>query len=148
MKKQKVIGRSKSKDSCLVAEAVQAIETELTSAETMESPPLPIEQDNRSTPEEEAIQSVPQMSRIQRYWIGTMLVFADCSVQKSPDGIFDVLARNFEDTGNLSWWLWRIGHGEMTQHLKGKDILDASRKIAHELYKHLKTEVGRPSARF
>ena len=67
MKKQKVIGRSKSKDSCLVAEAVQAIEAELTSAETMESPLLQIEQDNSSTPEQEVIHPVPQMSRIQRY---------------------------------------------------------------------------------
>ena len=88
------------------------------------------------------------MSRIQHLWIATMLIFADCSVQKSPEGIFDVLARNFEDTGALSWWMWRIGYGDKTKLLKGKDIVDAIRKVAHLLYRDLKKGIGRPVARF
>ena len=93
-------------------------------------------------------QPVLQMSRIQHLWIATMLIFADCSVQKSPEGIFDVLARNFEDTGALSWWMWRIGYGDKTKLLKGKDIVDVIRKVAHLLYRDLKKGIGRPVARF
>ena len=93
-------------------------------------------------------QPVLQMSRIQHLWIATMHIFADCSVQKSPEGIFDVLARNFEDTAALSWWLWRIGYGDKTKLLKGKDIVDAIRKVAHLLYRDLKKEIGRPVVRF
>jgi len=88
----------------------------------------------------------PQMGRIQQYWISTMLIFADCAVQKSPDGVFDVLARNFETTGALSWWLHRIGHAEIAKHTKGKDIVDAIRKVAHELYRELRY-IGKPVAR-
>jgi hypothetical protein len=89
----------------------------------------------------------PQMGRIQQYWISTMLIFADCAVQKNPDGIFDVLARNFDSPGALSWWLQRIGHGDMAKYTKGKDIVDAIRKVAHELYRDLR-DIGRPVARW
>jgi hypothetical protein len=148
MKKQKAVGRSKAKDSSLEVEAVQSIETDIDAAEAIESQPIQREQDNTLIPEQKETQSAPQMSRIQRYWIGTMLVFADCALQKDPEGVFDVLARNFEHTGALSWFLWKIGHGEMTRFVRGKDLIEAIRKIAHELYRYLKTEVGRPVARF
>ena len=148
MKKQKVVGRLKAKISSLEAEPVQVIESDVIATEIVESQPTQIEQDNTPPPEQEEIHSVPEMGRIQRYWIGSMLVFADCSVQDSPDGVFHVLARNFKHTGALSWWLWKIGHGEMTRYVKGKDIVDAIRKIAHELHRILKSEVGKPVARF
>ena len=133
MKKQRTVARSKPKDSSLEVETVQATKIEL---------------EDTLPPGQEETQSAPEMSRIQRYWIGSMLVFADCSVQDSPDGVFHVLARNFEHTGALSWWLWKIGHGEMTRYVKGKDIVDAVRKIAYELHRILKSEVGRPAPRF
>jgi hypothetical protein len=109
MKKQKAVGRSKAKNSSLEVEAVQSIENDINAAEAIESQPVLREQDNPLIPEQKETQSAPQMSRIQRYWIGTMLVFADCALQKDPEGVFDVLARNFEHTNALSWWLWRIG---------------------------------------
>ena len=128
--------------------AVDSIENELISVEVPDY--LPDEQTEEESPVDvqSEPQPIPQMSRTQRYWIGTMLIFADCAVQKSAEGIFDVLARNFEDTGALSWWLWRIGYGDKTKLLKGKDIVDAIRKIAHELHRDLKKEIGRPVARF
>ncbi len=76
-----------------------------------------------------------------------MLVFADCAVQKNPDGVFDVLARNFESTGALSWWLHRIGHGDKTIYVKGRDLVEYFRKISHELYRELR-EIGKPVARW
>ena len=88
----------------------------------------------------------PQIGRIQQYWISTMLVFADCAVQNNPDGVFDVLARNFDSPGALSWWLYRIGRGEMAKYTKGKDVVDAIRKVAHELHRELR-EIGKPVAR-
>ena len=87
------------------------------------------------------------MSRIQQYWISIMLVFADCAVQNNPDGVFDVLARNFDSPGTLSWWLHRIGHGDIAKYTKGKDIVDAIRKVAYELYRDLR-EIGKPVARW
>ena len=93
-------------------------------------------------------QPAQQLGRNQKMWIDTMMVFADCAVQKSPDGIFDVLARNFQDTGGLNWWLWRIGKGELTEHLKGKDIVDAIRKLSFVLFKSLKLEINRSLPRF
>ena len=44
--------------------------------------------------------------------------------------------------------MWRIGYGDKTKLLKGKDIVDAIRKVAHLLYRDLKKEIGRPVARF
>ena len=148
MKKQNNTGRSKARDSSLEVEPVQTIESDVITAEISESQPMEIGQDNTLISEQEDTQSAPEMSRIQRYWIGAMLVFADCAIQESPDGVFHVLARNFEHTGALSWWLWKIGHGEMTRYVKGKDIVDAVRKIAYELHRILKSEVGRPAPRF
>jgi hypothetical protein len=147
MKKQKAVGRSKTKDSSLEVEAVQSIESDINAAEAIEPQPVQIEQDNPLIPEKEATESAPQMSRNQKYWIATLLIFADCSVQSGPDGIFDVLARNFGDPGQVSWWLWRIGHQDKAKYLKGKDIVDGIRKVAAELHKDLIQEIGRPVVR-
>lgn len=147
MKKQKAVGRSKTKDSSLEVEAVQALERDVIAVETIEPQATQIEPDSALPPEQEATQSAPQMSRNQKYWIATMLIFADCTVQRSPDGIFDVLARNFGDPGQVSWWLWRIGHQDKAKYLKGKDIVDGIRKVAAELYKALCLEIGKPVAR-
>lgn len=98
-------------------------------------------------PEAVEVPPRPQLGRLQQYWISTMLIFADCAVQKSPEGVFDVLARNFEHTGALSYWLWRIGHGDKVQYVKRKDIVDAIRKVSAELHRDLSREVGRLVAR-
>jgi hypothetical protein len=81
-------------------------------------------------------------SRVHEYAVRTMLVFADCAVQSSPEAIFDVLARNFADTGALVWWLWRIGKGGLATRLKRMDIVDAARITAHALHQQLKNEIG------
>jgi hypothetical protein len=84
----------------------------------------------------------------QQYTVRRMVILCDCCVQKSPEEIFDVLARNFNDTGDLVWWLRKIGKGHLSDLVKGKDIVDAIRKTAHELYQELKKEIGRPIARW
>jgi len=89
-----------------------------------------------------------QIGRIQEYWIATMKIYADCAIQADQEGVFDVLARNFETSGALSWWLWRIGHADKCQYTKRKDIVDAIRKVAAELHKDLCRDVGRPIARW
>ncbi len=89
----------------------------------------------------------PMTSRMHDYWIRTMLVFADAAVAKDPDGVFDVLARNFDSAGNLSWWLHRVGHGDKAQYAKGRDLVEYIRKVAHELHRDLK-EIGKPVARW
>ena len=148
MVKTKLNKRSTKEVPVMNEHAVDSIENELISVEVPDY--LPDEQTEEESPVDvqSEPQPIPQMSRTQRYWIGTMLIFADCAVQKSAEGIFDVLARNFEDTGALSWWLWRIGYGDKTKLLKGKDIVDAIRKVAHLLYRDLKKEIGRPVVRF
>ncbi len=91
--------------------------------------------------------SLSNMSLVQKYSILSMLVYADCAVKLSPDNIFDVLARNFDSPGLLSWWLHRIGHGDKAKYAKGRDLIEYIRKIANELYRDLKN-VGKPVARF
>jgi len=71
-----------------------------------------------------------------------MLVFADCTIQTSVEGINDVLARNFDSTGSLIWWLHRVGKGTLVARLKGKDIIDAARITSYALYQQLRSEVG------
>ena len=111
MVKTKLNKRSTKEVPVMNEHALDSIENELIPSEVPEL--ILIQKTHEESPitVQPEPQPAPQMGRIQRYWIGTMLIFADCSVQKSPEGIFDVLARNFEDTGALSWWLWRIGHG-------------------------------------
>ena len=76
------------------------------------------------------------------------VILCDCCVQRSPDGIFDVLGRNFPDTGSLAWWLRRLGKGHLADRVKRKDIVDAIRKISQDLFRELKGEIGRPVARW
>jgi hypothetical protein len=91
--------------------------------------------------------TLSNVSLVQKYSILSMLVYADCAVKLSPDEVFHVLARNFDNPGLLSWWLHRIGHGDKAKYAKGRDLIDYIRKIAHELHRDLKN-VGKPVARF
>lgn len=86
--------------------------------------------------------SLDGASRNQSYAIRNMLVFADCCVGHTEDEIFDVIARNYSDTGSVCWWLFRIGKGDLVPRLKGKDLVDAARIVAHVLHRQLKKEVG------
>lgn len=92
--------------------------------------------------------STPHVSRVQDYAIRNLLVFADCCVQTTPQGIFDVLARNFDNVGALGWWLQRVGKGSLIPRTKGKDLIDALRIVAHNLYRELKVEIGKPIPRW
>jgi hypothetical protein len=89
----------------------------------------------------------PSMSLSQKYTLLSIQTFADCAVQQSPDGIFDVLARNFADNGNLSYFLQKVGYGHLTSYARGHDIVDYVRKTSHELFKAMK-DVGKPIARW
>jgi hypothetical protein len=82
------------------------------------------------------------VSRNQQYIIRNMLLFADCAVQISAEGVFDVLARNFSDTGALVWWLWRVGKRDLATRIKRMDIVDAARITAHALHQQIKAEIG------
>jgi hypothetical protein len=88
------------------------------------------------------------MSQNQQYAIRNALVLCDCCVLATPERIFDVLGRNFGDTGSLMWWLRRIGKGPLAETLKGKDIVDAVRRAAHVLARELKEQIGKPVARW
>jgi hypothetical protein len=113
-----------------------------------------------STPQTELCSAVPErneavnptptppMSLAQKYTLLSIQTFADCAVQKSPEAIFDVLARNFGDNGALSFWLHKVGHGHLTAYAKGHDIVDYIRKTSHELFRAMKEDVGRQVARW
>jgi hypothetical protein len=88
------------------------------------------------------------MSISQQYAIRNAVVLCDCSVQKTPELIFDVLARNFADTGALMWWLRRMGKGHLAESIKGKDVVDAVRKTAHALSRELREQIGKPMVRW
>jgi hypothetical protein len=94
------------------------------------------------------IPSSPHVSRVQDYALRNLLVFADCVVQKDESGVFDVIARNFDNTGILGWWLQRVGKSEFIPRMKGKDIVDAIRVISHALYRQIRAEIGKPIARW
>jgi hypothetical protein len=94
------------------------------------------------------IAQVQKMSRPLGYSMRSAYLLADVAVQKSPEGVFDVLARNFDNPGLLNYWLDRVGHGDKKQWLKGKDLIDYLRIVAHRLYRDLSREVGRPVARW
>jgi hypothetical protein len=104
-------------------------------------------EDNQAQ-EPEMNPSTPHLSRVQDYALRNLLVFADCCVQTCPEGIFDVLARNFDSVGALGWWLQRVGKGELIPRTKGKDLIDALRIVAHNLCRELKAEIGKPVARW
>jgi|SRR5208283_5489250 len=91
--------------------------------------------------------SASTMSRPQfNNWV-TAYILADCAIQRDSDGIYDVLARNFADSGVLSWWLHRIGHGDMTKLGRRKDLFDYIRLVSNALHRQLKHDLGRPVAR-
>jgi len=87
-------------------------------------------------------------SRNQQYYIRSVVILCDCSVQRNADGIFDVLARNFWGLGILTWWLRRVGKAHLVDQVKGKDLVDAIRKVAHSLHRELSGVIGRPMARW
>lgn len=97
------------------------------------------------TPGEENVQEI---GKIQGYWIAIMKIYADCAVQRSEEGVFHVLGRNFESSGDLSWWLWKIGHADKCKYTKYRDIVDAIRKVAALLHKDLRKDVGLPVDRW
>jgi len=68
-------------------------------------------------------------------------------VQKSWEGVYDVLGRNFLDSGGLAWWLRRIGLSELSNH-KRKDYFDYIRVVANRLHNILRAEAGRSVPRF
>lgn len=94
------------------------------------------------------VPSTPQISRLQDYAIKNLLVFADCAVQTDWWGVFDVLARNFDNSGFLSYWLNKVGYGHLTPYSKGKDLVDYIRKVAHEIHRDIKASIGKPIARW
>lgn len=87
-------------------------------------------------------------NRNQQYAVRSTVVLCDCCVQDSWDGIFDVLARNFDSPNSLMWWLRKVGKAHLVDRLKGKDIVDAVRIAAHDLHRELKKEIGLPRARW
>lgn len=121
--------------------------TEDTSEEVDQSDTLTPETAGTSRDEQQA-RPTPSIGRIHAYWISIMRVYADCAVQTNEQGVFDVLGRNFESSGELSWWLWRIGHSDKCKYTKRKDIIDAIRKVSAELFKDLSRDVGRRVSRW
>jgi len=100
-----------------------------------------------SQPSDATEQARPATSIMQDYAIRNMLVFADAAVAKDPDGVFDVLARNFDSPGWVSYWLRKVGHGDKARYAKGRDLVEYIRKVAHELHGDLK-DIGKPKARW
>ena len=121
--------------------------TEDVSEEAAQSETPGLETTGTSSDEQQA-HPTPSIGRIQGYWISTMKIFADCAVQTNEQGVFDVLGRNFETSGDLSWWLWRIGHADKCKFTKRRDIVDAIRKVSAELHRDLSRDVGRRVARW
>lgn len=123
--------------------------SQTTPDEAEERPSDPIGGDDPSAP------SWPPMpgfelegaNRNQQYAVRSMVILCDCCVQNSPDGVFDVLARNFDTVTALMWWLRKIGKGHLVRRVKGKDVVDAVRNAAHDLNRELKVEIGLPVAR-
>ncbi|MGO9566657.1 MAG: hypothetical protein ACLP5H_03850 [Desulfomonilaceae bacterium] len=91
--------------------------------------------------------TAPTVSRPQFYNQVTAHILGDCAVQPDASGIYDVLARNFGDSGMLSWWLHRIGHADMTKLGRRKDLFDYLRLVSNALHRELKHDLGRPVAR-
>lgn len=102
-------------------------------------------QDDGDSPE---AQRVPRLSRVQEYALKNLLVYADCAVQKDEWGVFDVLARNFDNNGSISYWLNKVGFDHLTKHGKGKDIVDFIRKVSFGVFKDMQKNVGKPIARW
>jgi hypothetical protein len=90
----------------------------------------------------------PTMGRAQDYAMRNLFVFADCAIQKNESGVFDVLARNFDSTGLMSYWLNKVGYGHLTRYAKDRDLVQYIRKAAYEIHRHMKKAVGKPVARW
>ncbi|MGB6065719.1 MAG: hypothetical protein WBG50_13000 [Desulfomonilaceae bacterium] len=90
---------------------------------------------------------LPPMSRPQFNTWATAYILADCAIQRDASGVYDVLARNFADSGMLSWWLQRIGHADMTKLGRRKDLFDYLRLVSNALHRELKRDLDRPVAR-
>ncbi len=90
----------------------------------------------------------PAMSRLQDNFLKSLLVFADCVVQTNASGVFDTLARNFADKPMLNYWLFRVGYGHLSDYTRNKDIVDAIRKVAYELHRDMKKNIGKAVARW
>src|SRR5208283_4864557 len=84
---------------------------------------------------------VPTMSRPQFNAWASAHILADCAVQGDASGVYDVLARNFIDAGTPSWWLHRIGHGDMTKLGWRKDLFDYLRLVSNTLHRQLKHDL-------
>lgn len=142
-------------------EEVTEIETQ-TEPDLMVPSPVEAEEGESPSPADETKNSAPTspvlpkiigfdlsgMGLSHQYSVRCDLVLCDCCVQTTAEGTFEVLGRNFNDTGALMWWLRRIGKGHLAELLKGKDIVDAARKAAHGLSRELKEEIGRPVPRW
>ncbi|MGO9569674.1 MAG: hypothetical protein ACLP5H_19255 [Desulfomonilaceae bacterium] len=90
----------------------------------------------------------PATSRLQDNFLKSLLVFADCVVQTNAAGVFDTLARNFADKAILNYWLFRVGYGHLSSYTRNKDVVDAIRKVAHELHRDMKKSIGKAVARW
>jgi len=90
----------------------------------------------------------PTMSRLQENALKSLLTYADCVVQEDETGIFDVLARNFEDKGLLNFWLWKVGYGHLSKFGRTKDLVDFIRIISREIHRDMKKTIGKPVARW
>ena len=88
------------------------------------------------------------MSRGQEYALKNLLTYADCAVQQTEMGVFDVLARNFSDKPLLNFWLWKVGYAHLATLIRNKDLLDSIRILAREIYRDMKQNIGKPVARW
>ena len=90
----------------------------------------------------------PTISRLQKNALKSLLTYADCAVQKNESGIFDVLARNFEDKPLLNFWLWKVGYSHLSKFGRNRDLVDFIRVISREIHRDMKKTVGKPVARW
>ncbi len=105
-------------------------------------------QSKETSPSDTSSAEKPAMSRVQEYALKSLLTYADCAVQKNESGIFDVLARNFEDKPLLNFWLWKVGYGHFSKLGRSKDLVDLIRIISREIHRDMKQNVGKPVARW
>lgn len=91
---------------------------------------------------------IADSGRLQDHCFRNLLVFADCAVQADRCGVFDVLARNFDNHGTLSDWLNKVGYSGMSGYARGRDLIDYIRIVAHEIHEDMKKSIGKPVARW
>jgi hypothetical protein len=103
---------------------------------------------SQSEEQSDSATAAPSKSLAQRYVLLSIQTFGDCVVQQSPDLLFDVLARNFENRWQLSYWLNKVGYDHLTPYGKNHDFIDYLRRTSHELFKSFKADIGKPVARW